>query len=57
MGKVFTCNACCRNSSQEKKENKVLFLRREIIDIEAGKVFLMDALFRTWLKDHYFRNR
>lgn len=29
---------------------------REIIDIEDGKVSILDPLFREWLKDHYFRD-
>jgi len=36
---------------------KKALMSREIIDIENGKVNLLDPLFRAWLKDHYFRNR
>jgi hypothetical protein len=36
---------------------KKALISREIIDIEAGKVFLIDPLFKAWLKNHYFRNR
>ena len=35
---------------------KKALMAREIIDIEAGKVMILDPLFRAWLKDHYFRN-
>ena len=36
---------------------KRALMSKEIIDIEAGKVIILDPLFRVWLKDHYFRNR
>lgn len=35
---------------------KKALIAREIIDIEAGKVSILDPLFREWLKNHYFRD-
>lgn len=36
---------------------KKALVSREVIDIDAGKVTILDPLFRAWLRDHYFRNR
>ncbi len=35
---------------------KKALMAREIIDIESGKVSILDPLFREWLKNYYFRD-